>query len=93
MHVKLDQLKFDNRFVNELPGDPDLTNSRRQVSEACYSRALPTKVIAPKVIAYAREVAELIGLDSSECATEQFAQVFGGNQLLCLLYTSDAADE
>ena len=82
MHVKLDQLKFDNRFVNELPGDPDLTNSRRQVSEACYSRALPTKVIAPKVIAYAREVAELIGLDSSECATEQFAQVFGGNQLL-----------
>ncbi len=82
MHVKLDQLKFDNRFVNELPGDPDLTNSRRQVSEACYSRALPTKVIAPKVIAYAREVAELIGLDPSECATDQFAQVFGGNQLL-----------
>ncbi|MFK7765657.1 MAG: YdiU family protein [Mariniblastus sp.] len=82
MHVKLDQLKFDNRFVNELPGDPDLTNSRRQVAEACYSRALPTKVIAPKVVAYSREVAELIGLDPAEGTSDQFASVFGGNQLL-----------
>ena len=82
MHVELKKLEFDNRFVNELPADPDLTNSRRQVAEACYSRALPTKVIAPKLLAHSREVAELIGLDPAECATDQFAQVFGGNQLL-----------
>ena len=78
----LDQLKFDNRFVNELPADPDLTNSRRQVTEACYSRVLTTKVPAPQTIAYSREVAELLELDPADCKSELFAQVFGGNRLL-----------
>lgn len=80
--VSLQQLKFDNRFVNELPSDPDLTNSRRHVLEACYSRVMTTKVAAPKTIAYSREVAELLNLDISECESERFARVFGGNQLL-----------
>jgi uncharacterized protein YdiU (UPF0061 family) len=78
----LDKIQFDNRFVNQLPADPDLTNSRRQVVEACYSRVLTTKVAAPKTIAYSREVAALLDLDPAECESELFAQVFGGNQLL-----------
>ena len=82
MNLKLEALEFDNRFVGELPGDPDLTNGRRQVMEAAYSRVLPTKVAAPKLIHYAAEVAELIGIDPAECETELFAQIFGGNKLL-----------
>ena len=79
---KLNQLKFDNRFSNELPADPDLTNGRRQVMGACYSRVNPTHVKSPKVIGASREVAEILGLDSSEFESEEFAQVFGGNKLL-----------
>jgi len=81
-HASLDLLQFDNRFVNELPADPDLTNSRRQVTGACYSRVLTTKVAAPKTISYSREVAKLLDLDSTDCESELFAQVFGGNKLL-----------
>ena len=40
----LNELTFDNRFVNDLPGDPLSTNQRRQVMGACYSRVSPTAV-------------------------------------------------
>lgn len=80
--LKLGELQFDNRFVNELPADPDLTNGRRQVMEACYSRVLPTKVVAPRTISFSKEVASLLGLDPAECLSEEFAQVFAGNKLL-----------
>lgn len=82
MANKLEQLSFDNRFVDQLPGDPDLTNLPRQVTSACYSRVMPTKVAAPRAIAFSAEVAALLGLGSTECQSERFAQVFGGNQLL-----------
>ena len=34
----LDALPFDNRFVRELPADPETANRRRQVVGACYSQ-------------------------------------------------------
>lgn len=79
---KLEQLEFNNRFSDSLPADPDLTNGRRQVVNACFSRVHPTRVKSPQVAAASHEVAELIGLDPSEFGTDAFAQVFGGNQLL-----------
>ena len=78
----LNELKFDNRFVDQLPADPDLTNGRRQVMASAYSRVLPTKVKAPKLVHFSHEVAELIGLEPSQCQTTQFAEVFGGNSVL-----------
>lgn len=78
----LEDLNFDNRFTRELPPDPNSVNSRRQVSEACYSRVLPTEVAKPEVIAWSREVAALLGLDEAACQTSRFAAVFGGNQQL-----------
>ncbi|MBN4054779.1 hypothetical protein JYT87_03630, partial [Nitrospira defluvii] len=58
--TKLDSLPFDNRFVRELPADPETDNHRRQVEGACYSRVQPTKVSQPKRVAYSREVADAI---------------------------------
>lgn len=78
----LDTLKFTNRFSRELPADPNTANSRRQVTEACYSRVLPTTVANPQLVAYSREVAELLELDADECNSQRFANVFGGNDLL-----------
>ena len=78
----IDQLKFNNRFVDQLPADPDLSNTRRQVEQAFYSNVLPTPVVKPQVVAGAVEVAELIGLDAAEFDAPKFASVFGGNEVL-----------
>lgn len=79
---RLNELEFDNRFVNKLPADPDLSNGRRQVVGACYSRVLPTPVIKPTLIAYAAEVGELLDLKPEEFESPEFPQIFGGNCLL-----------
>jgi len=78
----LDDLKFDNRFVQELPADPDKENQRRQVMGACYSFVKPTQVAKPRVIAYSKEVAEQLGLSEALCESELFTKVFSGNHSL-----------
>ncbi len=74
-------LKFDNRFVSELPGDPDDSLQVRQVFGACWSPVLPTPVAAPRLLAWSPEVADLLGLAAGDVETPEFAQVFGGNAL------------
>ncbi|MFW6092448.1 MAG: protein adenylyltransferase SelO [Pseudomonadota bacterium] len=78
----MQDLIFDNRFTNELPADPETGPRRRQVSEACYSRVAPTPASAPRLVACAREVAELVGLDPAAADDPAFTEVFTGNRLL-----------
>ena len=80
--IALQNLRFDNRFVESLPADPETENHRRQVNQACYSRVDPTPVTSPRLVSYAREVAELLDLDADACESELFTQVFAGNQQL-----------
>src|SRR4249919_3693545 len=75
-------LRFDNRFVRELPADPERGPRVRQVTAAMYSRVEPTPVRAPRLIAHSREVAELLGFDEEDAASPAFARVFGGNALV-----------
>jgi uncharacterized protein YdiU (UPF0061 family) len=75
-------LDFDNRFTRELPADPETSNARRQIRDACYSRVQPTTVAAPTLVGYATEVAAALGLSDSDCNSEAFAAVFTGNRLL-----------
>ena len=82
MQGALTALRFDNRFTRELPADPDSQNRRRQVPGACYSFVKPTAVVAPQLVAYSREVAELLGLSTQTCESDAFTQVFTGNRLL-----------
>ena len=79
--TSLDAMTFDNRFVRELPADPETANHRRQVIGACYSRVLPTKVARPQLVAYSREVARQLDLTSEVCESDDFIQVFAGNRL------------
>ena len=79
---ELPALRFDNRFVAELPADPEPDNHRRQVTGALYSRVEPLAVSRPQTVAYAREVAELLDLPATFCESAEFAQVFSGNRLL-----------
>ena len=78
----LDTLRFDNRFVRELPGDPEQGDRRREVRGAVWSSIEPTPVAAPTLLAHSREVAALLGLDEADVASPAFAEVFGGNALL-----------
>lgn len=82
MHNSLDQLKFDNRFVNQLPADPQMTVHPRQVSKACYSWVNPTPVKQATLIAYSAEVAKDLNLSPALCRSQPFADTFVGNQTL-----------
>src|SRR4249919_258716 len=75
-------LRFDNRFVRELPADPEQGPRVRQVPGAAFSHVAPTPVRAPRLVAHSREVAELLGFTPEDVDSPLFARVFGGNALL-----------
>jgi len=74
--------KFDNRFLAALPGDNEERNFIRQVQAACYSAVMPTSVSSPKKVSASRSLMASMGWAQDFSETEQFAQVFTGNQLL-----------
>lgn len=80
--VPFAELAFENTFVRELPGDPVRTNVSRQVSNACYTRVDPTPVSAPRLLGWAQDVGELLGIapPATDCGLE--AEVLGGNRVL-----------
>lgn len=75
-------LTFDNRFLAELPGDPEPANARRQVHGAAWSRVAPTPVAAPRLLAWSPEVAGMLDLDETDVRDPRFAEVFAGNRLV-----------
>ncbi|MFN3986319.1 MAG: protein adenylyltransferase SelO [Rhodocyclaceae bacterium] len=78
----LTELRFDNRFVRELPADPQTGPQLRQVHGACYSHVLPTPVRAPRLLAWSPEVAALLDLREQDVLSPTFAEVFAGNSVL-----------
>jgi uncharacterized protein YdiU (UPF0061 family) len=78
----LASLRFDNRFVRELPADPEMTNRPRQVEGACYTFVQPKRVAAPKLVAFSPEVASLLDLSVETCESDEFLNVFVGNRIL-----------
>ena len=75
-------LKFDNRFVRDLPGDPNPENKRGQVFGAAWSRVKPKKTASPRLIVYSREVADILWFTQAFCESPAFSKVFSGNLLL-----------
>ena len=74
-------LRFDNRFAESLPADPEPRNFRREVT-ACYSAVAPTPAGSPQLIGWSAEAAALLGLPAEVGTTGPFADVFAGNRLL-----------
>ena len=81
IEANLAALTFDNRFVAELPADPESENFRRQVA-ACYSHVDPTPVARPRLIGWSPEAAALLDLRGDPGDGEALAEVFAGNRLL-----------
>ena len=75
-------LRFEASFVTELPGDPESRNVPRAVRNACYTRVEPTPVRAPRLLGWANEVGEKLGIAHPDSATGAAAEVLAGNRVL-----------
>lgn len=73
---------FESQYTERLPADPVRGGPRRQVHSACYSYVDPTQVPKPQLVAFAREVAELLGFTETVCQSQEFAEVMAGNRVL-----------
>lgn len=74
--------RFDNRFVRELPGDPETSNVPRQVRNASYTLVNPTPVRAPRLLAWADAAGELLGISRPTSPVGPAVEVLGGNRVL-----------
>ena len=79
---ELKALKFDNRFINELPADLVRGPGVRQVQNAAYSFVAPTPVTKPELLAHSSAVAQLLGLSDTDIQSSEFLNAFCGNALL-----------
>ncbi len=76
-------LKFNiqNTFTKELPADPIQENTRRQVTEACFSYVTPKKTSNPKIIHVSDDMAKELGLSETAIASDEFKNIFTGNDV------------
>lgn len=75
-------LRFDNCFTRELPGDPVEAVYPRQVEHACFSRVRPTPVANPRLVAWSSELAAELGITPAQSPSEELLAVMAGNRLL-----------
>lgn len=75
-------LTFDNRFVQELPGEEQELNRPRQVYGACWSPVSPTPVSQPTVVVHSTEMARAVGLEAADFEKVEVVDALSGNGLL-----------
>lgn len=83
--------RLDNRLLREMPGDEDTRNHPRQVVGALWTPVAPTPVAAPKLFAYSREVAQMLGLVEEEMRSSQWLAALAGNAPLPASAAASAA--
>ena len=74
-------LNIQDRFTAELPADPILENTRRQVRKACFSFVTPKKPTSPQLVHTSPEMLAAIGL-SGTAQSVDFLEVFSGAKVL-----------
>src|SRR5574340_104618 len=80
--LDLSQVQFNNQFVRSLPADPLISNMPRAVRNACYTLVDPTPVRAPRLLAWAGPVGEMLGISRPDAPIGPAADVLGGNRVL-----------
>ncbi len=83
-HLKNEIVKLNikDKFNQELPADPNRSNSRRQVFESCFSYVTPRIPAAPKLIHVAEEMASNLGLSQKDIQSSEFLSIFSGSSVL-----------
>lgn len=69
---------FQNQFVEQFPGDESGDLSPRQTPGKLYSKAVPTPVSAPKLIAWTEDLAEEMGIS---IPNREDVEILAGNKL------------
>ncbi len=76
------KLNIEDTFNTELPADPILKNSRRQVEKACFSYVHPKRTSKPEVLHISPEMLENLGLTQKDSQSKEFLKIFTGNAIL-----------
>ena len=76
------KLNIQDTFSQELPADPITENYVRQVEHACFSFVTPTKTANPQILHVSPEMLENLGLSDTDAKTDEFKNVFTGNEVL-----------
>ena len=75
-------LNIKDTFNKELPADPILENSRRQVREACFSYVTPRKTSKPALLHVSPEMLSALGLSIDDGKSPEFLNIITGNSVL-----------
>lgn len=77
-------LRWDNRFVDRLPVDPETEIRPRQVAGALSSRVQPARASVPTLVIHSPEVAADLGLDPGLWVAHRdlMAEILTGTRLL-----------
>ena len=76
------KLSIGDRFTKELPADPILDTTRRQVRKACFSFVTPKKTKHAEMLHVSPEMLSVIGLTEAAAKSKEFLDVFTGNSVL-----------
>ncbi|WP_372756045.1 YdiU family protein [Mariniflexile sp.] len=76
------KLNIEDTFNKELPADPILENSRRQVEKACFSFVHPKRTKNPEMMHVSPEMLDNLGLSKADSESEDFLKIFTGNAIL-----------
>jgi uncharacterized protein YdiU (UPF0061 family) len=78
-------MQIENSFVAELPADPVLTNTPRQVRNACYTRVEPTPVAQPRLLGWSAELGDFLQLArpaaSDAAERDPLIELLAGNRV------------
>ncbi len=72
----------EDRFIAELPADPETSNQRRQVMEAAFSYVAPKTPAHPQLIHVSDEMMAELGFTDTDVRSEEFLQYMSGAKLM-----------
>jgi uncharacterized protein YdiU (UPF0061 family) len=76
------KLTINDTFNKELSADTDLSNTRRQVFDACFSYVTPRVPSSPILIHYSSELAQTLDLQEDITNDQSFLEIFSGAKVL-----------
>jgi serine/tyrosine/threonine adenylyltransferase len=74
--------RFESSWMDLLPGDPERSLRRREVSRAVWSAVEPSPVPAPRMLAWSAEMADRLGFSERDMRSDALLQALAGNGLL-----------
>tara|TARA_B110000208_G_scaffold20796_1_gene26145 strand:- start:124 stop:1674 length:1551 start_codon:yes stop_codon:yes gene_type:complete len=75
-------IQLTNFFTDQLPADPNLENTRREVLEAVYSFVRPIKTSNPTLLHVSDEMQHILDFSNEDIQSKEFLEFVTGNSVL-----------